>query len=367
MIRLALACLAVFASAALAQEAPKPAEPGNLGRGWSVDLPRYRRFDEGAYGVWQKRETAWTDAHARLLAGLRAAQLPDGRMAGPEGDGAADVAATALALLAFASNGSTMRTGAHKDPIRKGIIWLKEKQAESGWFVAADLPGAIPAQAFATAAMVQIFADSNYSLLRSNAERSLRATLASDVADAPVAEALAQSLALLAVGTVPVEGDTSALAARLAALLGAKGQATVDATRAKLVGPLPGTADLATFAVAMACHGAAIPADDPRWLALAPRIVALPKRSGEQGELLDAATLFASGDAAIRLGGPAWDAWRELVTERVVPRVSAVDGKGSVTFACGIEVLRNENAESALTALALATPWYCVGTPRTRR
>jgi hypothetical protein len=365
MMRLALVPISLLAGAALAQE--RPPGPFEVEQRF-VRAGGSQRFDADAHRQCQTRDAGWTEAHARLLDALRAAQGEDGRMpAAAQASDVADVAATALAVLAFASNGSTVRVGTTKDPIKKGIVWLKGKQKESGWFVDSSLPGAIPAQALAAMAMTQLYVDSNYVLLKNLSQRALAAIFACDAAAAPPAETFALALAVLADGIAPEHARADARRAQLAALLGDTGFATVDATRAKLVGPLPGTHELATFTIAMACHGTAIPADDPRWLALAPRIVSLRKRSGDKGELLDAATLFASGDAAIRLGGPAWAAWRELVTERIVPRVSAVDGKGSVTFACGIEVLRNENAESALTALALATPWYCVGTPRTRR
>jgi hypothetical protein len=118
-----------------------------------------------------------------------------------------------------------------------------------------------------------------------------------------------------------------------------------------------GTRELATLAIAAACRGTTVLGDDdPRWPAVRTRVRALPTRAGRDAELLDALTLWLGADVAFALGGETWAAHEALLRAHVIPRLAA-DGEGSIAFRCGAELLRNEIAETAFAALALASPW----------
>jgi hypothetical protein len=100
--------------------------------------------------------------------------LADG---GPICDGAGnpvhDVGVTGLALLAFLGDGSTMRQGAYKDTIKKGVIWLKGQQQENGLFGTNASHDFIYDHAIAAYAMCEAFGLSNYSLLKDTAQKGV--------------------------------------------------------------------------------------------------------------------------------------------------------------------------------------------------
>jgi hypothetical protein len=333
-------------------------------------------FRRQAMTAWAATHAEWAAAHSQLVAWLVARQDESGRLpaAGPrEPVAPADVAASALAMLAFASDGSTMRQGAHKDPIKKATIWLKNQQRDDGWFCASDDASAALVQGLAAAAMVQVCVDSRYLLLDDPARRALAPMARFANGDGAGTEPVALAFATLGARHLPAAGDELAGAALpvLARQLGANGVAVCAAGAFPRIGASAATPELATFAVAMAASGTpAMPADAPAMQRFADRVSTLPGRLGGNGELADGLLLLCASDVAFDVGGGAWDALRLELDHRVLPRLrrtgttdpaAATARPVAITFACGPAVLRNETAESALVALALAVPWYRLG------
>jgi hypothetical protein len=249
--------------------------------------------------------------------------------------------------------------------VRAAAKWLIDQQREDGWFCDPSLESAGLAQALAAAALVQAFVDSAHRPYAAYAERAVE-----PFKDAKAKPLLGEQLALAIAAVAdrhlrPDDGTRSVLplgVARLAPLLAANGTGREPAGSFAIVGALPGTQEMAALAIAMACRGTNAVADaDARWKALAARLCEMPTRFGKNGELLDAMTLWCASDVAFQLGGDARVAWERVLLAGVVPRFAGAAPAGSITFACGPKVLRNEAAETALAALALAAPWYRVG------
>jgi len=94
------------------------------------------------------------------------------------GKAAYDVGVTGLALLAFLGDGNTVRSGEHRDVVKKAVVWLRKQQAQDGRFGAQDAPDWIYGHAIATYAMVEARDVSSYKLLTNSAESALRCLLA---------------------------------------------------------------------------------------------------------------------------------------------------------------------------------------------
>jgi hypothetical protein len=85
-----------------------------------------------------------------------------------------DVGVTGLALLAFLGDGSTMRGGAYKDQIKKGVIWLKGQQdPNSGLFGTNNSHDFVYSHAIAAYAMCEAYGLSDYQLLKDTAQKGL--------------------------------------------------------------------------------------------------------------------------------------------------------------------------------------------------
>lgn len=114
------------------------------------------------------------------------------------------VAVTGLAVLAFLADGSTMRSGPHKESIKWGVSWLRTRQSEGGSFSTATGPHLL-----ATLAMVESYRLSNYRLLKTSAQLGVQhlATLRTEDGGwpaAPDADASAPALTVwgaMALGT----------------------------------------------------------------------------------------------------------------------------------------------------------------------
>jgi hypothetical protein len=322
-------------------------------------------FTHGSMSGWSAANPQWAAAHGRLLAWLAGRQDEAGRVAvGAASDAPADadVAATALAMLAFGSGGSTMRQGPHKEPIKKAAIWLKGRQREDGWFVASDHRDAPLVQALAAAAMTQVAVDSQYRLLEETAAKGLRALGPLQLPERAGSEPVALALAVLGARRFAATGRSELADAvpRLAQQLRADGVAANPPGAFAHDGPAAAAPELASLALAIACRDTpALPGDSAALLRLRERFAALPARFGGNGELLDGLVLLLACDLAADLGGEPWRTMQWQVEHRVLPRLAPAGG--SIAFACGATVLRNETAESALVALALAVPWYRVG------
>jgi hypothetical protein len=89
------------------------------------------------------------------------------------GNAVHDVGVTGLALLAFLGDGTTMRAGAYKDTVKKGVIWLKGQQAEDGLFGTSNSHDFIYNHAIAAYAMCEAFGLSNYTLLKDTAQKGI--------------------------------------------------------------------------------------------------------------------------------------------------------------------------------------------------
>ncbi|MCA8968581.1 MAG: terpene cyclase/mutase family protein [Planctomycetes bacterium] len=90
-----------------------------------------------------------------------------------QGNPVNDIGLTGLALLAFLGDGSTMRAGPYKDVVKKGIIWLKDQQEESGALGPDSHRAHIYNHAIATLALVEAYGLSKYTTLKRYAQRAV--------------------------------------------------------------------------------------------------------------------------------------------------------------------------------------------------
>lgn len=121
----------------------------------------------------------------------------------------ATVAVTGVALLAMLGDGSTMRSGKWKGPIKKAVNWLRQRQTETGAFAEATGPHLL-----ASLAMTEAYLLSNYKLIKKSAERGLRHADSRRAADGgwrPTADATDSDPALTMWGTTLI--GTATLAA----------------------------------------------------------------------------------------------------------------------------------------------------------
>jgi hypothetical protein len=325
---------------------------------------------------WAEQHSDWSAAHRRALEWLVSVQQPDGSWAAADTDAAvaADrirkVAVTAVAVLALESGLSTMRTGPHRASIRSAIKWLLEQQAADGWFVDASGPDAALAQALAATAVTETYVMSAHRPLRVRALASLKLFGEAERApDGPLWSSMPSALAVCAWRRLP-EADRAAelirevalLPGLIAAQLGRSGTTAAGVLPA-VVGPLPGAQAPADFAVLMALSGKGwLVPSNPAVVAAGANMRAVPPRLGRKGELLDAVTLWFATDAAFTVGSEAQADWQRLVERTVVPmQAGSGPDEGSFTYGCGLALLRDRVPETALTALALAVPWFRVG------
>ena len=84
-----------------------------------------------------------------------------------------DVGVTALALLAFLGDGNTMRSGPHKENVRRAVLWLRDQQGEEGRFGPASSSDFIYDHAIAAYAMSEAYGYSQYKLLQPVAQRGI--------------------------------------------------------------------------------------------------------------------------------------------------------------------------------------------------
>ena len=90
------------------------------------------------------------------------------------GNAVHDVGVTGLALLAYLGDGNTMRAGAYKDQVKKGVLWLREQQdPQSGLFGTSASHDFIYDHAIAAYAMCEAFGLSNYTLLKPTAQKGI--------------------------------------------------------------------------------------------------------------------------------------------------------------------------------------------------
>ena len=84
-----------------------------------------------------------------------------------------DVGVTALALLAFLGDGSTMNTGPYRDVVKNAVRWLREQQGENGLYGTSASHDYIYDHTLAALAMIEAYGLSNSILLKRYAQGGL--------------------------------------------------------------------------------------------------------------------------------------------------------------------------------------------------
>ena len=85
-----------------------------------------------------------------------------------------DVGATGLALLAFLGDGNTLRSGEHRDVVKKAVVWLRKQQQGDGRFGEPSAPDWIYGHAIATCAMLEAYEMSSMKLLKPSSRRGVQ-------------------------------------------------------------------------------------------------------------------------------------------------------------------------------------------------
>ncbi|MGE3173981.1 MAG: hypothetical protein AB7O97_15250 [Planctomycetota bacterium] len=96
----------------------------------------------------------------------------DGAACDGAGSAVHDVGVTGLALLAFLGEGTTLRQGEYREPLRKGVQWLLDQQDDSGRFGGAAASDFVYDHAIAAYAIGEACGLSEYRVLRAPAERA---------------------------------------------------------------------------------------------------------------------------------------------------------------------------------------------------
>jgi hypothetical protein len=89
------------------------------------------------------------------------------------GNGVHDVGVTGLALLALLGDGSTLRSGPHREPVKKGVQWLLAQQEDGGRLGSAVANDSVYDHAIATYALAEACGLSESTILRKPLERAL--------------------------------------------------------------------------------------------------------------------------------------------------------------------------------------------------
>jgi hypothetical protein len=154
-----------------------------LGRAAPIGVPGL----PGGRGDGARRRGGAQPAVDRALAWLVRHQDADGKwdcdgfmkhdVVGPPCDGKGspvhDVGVTGLALLALLGDGSTLRSGRHRDQVRAATTWLRGQQQPDGRFGPATASDFVYDHAIAAYAMCEAYGLSAYETLRPTAQRSL--------------------------------------------------------------------------------------------------------------------------------------------------------------------------------------------------
>jgi hypothetical protein len=138
------------------------------------------------------------------------------RAEAPDWDSERTVAGSAWRLFAFLAEGSNLRGGPSRDAVKLDVVWLRQAQNEAGAFAPDGVTAPRDEQLLATLALVDVFALSNYQLLKPTVVKACRATAAAFSAPDPAVDA--ETAALLAVLATSVEwalGDGEPTVAQL--------------------------------------------------------------------------------------------------------------------------------------------------------
>lgn len=175
---------AVLASILIpAQEPVEPKKPGG-----SVTVVDPAKNPPAGFNQAQWNQAINLGTHTgRYSARLRGAALPDAGVirAGLEwlkacqqqdgswrvnDDANTTTALTSLAILAMLGDGSTLRVGPFKSPVKKGVNWLRQLQQKRATGAFADATGP---HMLATLAMTESYMLSDYKLIKKNAVQGL--------------------------------------------------------------------------------------------------------------------------------------------------------------------------------------------------
>jgi len=96
---------------------------------------------------------------------------PQGDICDGPGNPINDVGCTGLALLAFLGDGSTMRTGPHKDVVQRAVLWLKDQMDDEGLIGMASGHSFMYNHAIASLAMIEAYGLSEYLTLEPYAQK----------------------------------------------------------------------------------------------------------------------------------------------------------------------------------------------------
>jgi hypothetical protein len=147
--------------------------------------PRYRQRGRGGRGGRGGRvddhvqhALAWLVRHQDETGGWDCDEFMKHDAEGVACDGAGDplhdVGVTGLALLALLGDGSTLRQGPYREPIRRGVIWLRQQQDDAtGCLGTTASQHAIYGHAIATLALCEACGLSNYKTLRPTVQKAL--------------------------------------------------------------------------------------------------------------------------------------------------------------------------------------------------
>lgn len=124
------------------------------------------------------RALRWLAAHQDANGGWDADEFMKHDIEGTPCDGpgnaAHDVGVTGLALLAFLGDGHTMRSGAYRDVVKRGVLWLREQQdPDTGLIGARTSNEYVYDHAIATLAMTEAVGLSKSRLLRPDVQDAL--------------------------------------------------------------------------------------------------------------------------------------------------------------------------------------------------
>ena len=89
------------------------------------------------------------------------------------GDSRHDLRVTAFAVLAMLANGSTLRSGAKKEAIRRGVTWIKGRQQKNGLLRCVDRKPPLVDHMIATLALLDAYRLSDYRALKRCAQSSV--------------------------------------------------------------------------------------------------------------------------------------------------------------------------------------------------
>ncbi len=84
-----------------------------------------------------------------------------------------DVGATGLAMLAMLGGGSTLRSGPHRDNLKRAATWLRQQQGDNGLFGTNSSNDFIYGHAIATYAMCEAYGLSKMKVLKQAAQKGL--------------------------------------------------------------------------------------------------------------------------------------------------------------------------------------------------